>query len=487
MLRGLSIFITLIFINISLYAKDKSETYTLKGALTDAQKAQYEKWIGDVITALNGVGFGKKLEFNPTIVINEKKNAWPYIYTFCDENFYCCQPVKFGKDTITYYPIKAIPGLDNNEFAFKQLIANFIISNNIGKEIPYWFEKGLSSWVANKAGSPSWTERNYSYLIFLNTDRKETKSIEQIINFKYKFDNTERYLQEAQAWALMNWLMNQKTYLDDPKLILALSNLANKQSLLEVKNLNANWIEYLASNFLDRLPKEVQVSPNCKNVLDQEDLKGLFITIKKKNPNVSPDNIACMIGYTIHPTSFKNIIALVTDKQAIIREVAVQALGIIPDRSNLALLIEVSYSDPSKEVRYQSAKAISRLNMNIAPKELVNALSLEDPLFAGQAGASLATIGDTSTARNIIQKLGSVQSSTNSLEVTTTRNYIKDVNVVDGQYDPVIGTYQEGIKIEETILWVVELKANLILALNQLPLNHQAQTPELWYKWYSLQ
>jgi len=52
---------------------------------------------------------------------------------------------------------------------------------------------------------------------------------------------------------------------------------------------------------------------------------------------------------------------------------------------------------------------------------------------------------------------------------------------------PVIGVYEEGFETKETFLWVIELKNKLIQSLNQLPLNHQAKTAELWFKWYHSQ
>ena len=487
MSRLLILFFVILINNFSLLAKDAPDTYQIKGNLSVGQKAQYEQWTNSVIFAFNAVGPGRKLDFTPIIIINSKKNSWPYNYVFYEEDFFGCQPVKFTRDTVTFDPIKEVYGLANNEFAFKQVIANYLVCNNLGKNIPYWFEKGFSSCLASKSGAKDWLYRNYSYILFLSTERKEFKTIEQILDFKFKLDNKERFLQETYSWALIDWLMNQKEYLDSSNKILALSNTLNIQSFSDLKNENKIWIKFIETKYSNQLPLAIKIASDCQTILDQDDLKGLFFTIKKKNTFISDDYIAAMLGVNIHPTTLKNIIALIKSQSPVIREVAVRALGIIADRTALSDLIIAAYSDPAEEVRYGSANSIRKLNLQIAPKDLINALSSEDPILVAQAAISLAIIGDTATAKNMIQKLSSLRPSTNLLEITKTRNYISDYDVIDGVYDPVISTYQEGIVVEETILWVVEVRSKLILALNRLPLNYQGQTEALWFKWYATQ
>lgn len=488
MIRSFLLFTILtLILSISLYAKEPPETYTIKGKISDAQKATYDHWVKSVINAFDAIGPGRKLDFAPTIFISEKKNAWPYQYTFYNETFFSCQQVKITKDSLSFAPIKEIMSLDNNEYAFKQMIANHIITNNFGKNIPYWFEKGFSSYIANKAGASDWIGRNYSFLIFLSSEKKETRTIEQILNFKNKFDNKDRYFQEAYTWALIDWLMIQKEYKESSNLILALSSAKNIQSFTNVKNMNNSWVSYLESNYWNHLPKEIKVSADCQTVLDEEDLRGLFFTIKKANAIISPDNIAVMIGYTIHPTTFANIKAMVKDIRPIVRELSVKTLGLIPDRTSLPALIESSYGDIAETVRYESAKSISRLNYQIAPKDLVNSIGLEDPVSVGQVAMALANIGDPAPAKNLIQKLGSMRPVTSHIAITQTRNYVSDYNVVDGVLDPVISTYTEGIVSEVTVLWVLELRTNIMSALNKMPLNQQGLTEEVWYKWYAAQ
>ena len=83
--------------------------------------------------------------------------------------------------------------------------------------------------------------------------------------------------------------------------------------------------------------------------------------------------------------------------------------------------------------------------------------------------------------------MGVIRPESNTFSVVTTKNYVKDLDVIDGVLVPIIGTCKEGFETKETFLWVIELKNKLILSLNQLPLNHQAQTAEIWYKWYAAQ
>lgn len=487
MFRQSILIIAIFFINLSLIAKDAPDTYNIKGKLTDAEKKIYDNWVKSVISAFNAIGPGRKLDFTPTIVISEKKNSWPYQYYFYDEIFYNTQPLKFNKDSIGFNPIKEIASLNNNEFAFKQIVANYLVTTNLGKNIPYWFEKGLSSYLVTKSGAKNWAERNYSYLLFLDAEKRANKTIEQILNFKYKFDNKDRYLQDAYSWALVNWLMQQKEYSDSPNLILALSNTENKKTFTDVKALNSKWISSLETIYWEHLPQEVKISSECQTILDEEDLRGLFFTIKKKNPIISADNIAVMIGYTIHPQTLANIKTLVKDMRPVVRELAVKTLGIIPDRTSLTPLIEASYSDISETVRMESAKSIAKLNYQLAPKALLDCMNLEDPVSVGQVAMALANVGDPAPAKNMIQKLGSIRPTTNSLSITTTHNYVSDYNVVDGVLEPVISTCTEGISSEVTILWVVELRANFMSALNKMPLNYQGKTEADWYKWYAAQ
>ena len=477
----------LFFIAFSIQAKDKPITYQLKGNISDAEKGIYENWVQSVLEAFNGVGPGKKVEFTPIINIQAKKNSWPTQFHFYDEVFFSCQPLKHSKDTINFNPIKEITSLGNNEFAFKQLIANYLICNHFAKEIPFWFEKGLSSYLANKAGPKSWTERNYAFLLFLANEKNEIKTIEQILNFKNKFDNKDRYLQEAYSWALVNWLMQQKEYLDSPNLILAFSNPKNTKSVTDLKNLNESWKTFIDTNFWSHLPKTIKVTSECQTILEEEDLRGLFFTIKKKYPIISAEHIAIMLGATIHPQTLANIKTLVKDIRPVVRELAAKTLGIIPDRTSIPLLIEASYADISEPVRLESAKSISQLNYQLAPKALVDSLALEDPVSVGQVALALANIGDPGPAKNLVQKLGSIRPTTNYIAITETRNYVSDYNVVDGVYDPVISTCTEGIVSEVTILWVVELRANIMKALNKMPLNKQGQTEDIWYNWYKNQ
>lgn len=486
MLRQSFFYFIFFIYGLTVSGKDAPETFSIKGDLSADQKATYEHWVKSVISAFNAIGSGD-VKFVPVIQINSKKNSWPFSYSFYDEAFYSVQPSSFNKDKISFTPIKEVVGLSNNEYTFKYLIANHLISNHFGKNIPYFFEKGLSSYLASKSGGTNWITRNYSFLLFLSTERKETKSIGEILNFKSKYDNKERYLQEAYSWALIDWLMNQKDYLDSPQLILALSNLQNKQSFENVIKLNSNWNTFLDSNYWSHLPKEIKVSAEYKTVINEDDLQALFLSIKKKNIIISSDNIASMIGYTIHPETLENIKRMVKDIRPVVREVAVKALGLIPDRNSLPTLIEASYADVSEEVRYESAKAISKLNFQIAPKALVNSISLNDPVSVGQVAMALANVGDPAPAKNLIQKLNSIRPVTSYIAITNSRNYVADYDVVDGAYDPIVKTYHEGVVLEVTVLWVTVVKANLIAALNKLPLNNQGDTDEAWFKWYASQ
>jgi hypothetical protein len=487
MARNFIFFISFLFIFSINFAKDKPQTHTIKSNLPVAQIAVYEHWIKNVLDSFYNVGPGKKLEFTPVITIFDKRNSWPMPHVFYGENFFGLQPSKLTDTRIEFSPYKEIVGLGNNEYAFKYAIANYLVKNNINSKMPYWFEKGLSAYIASKGGDKSWVERNYSYILFLSTENKEIKSIEQVFNFRTNFDTKERFLQEAYSWAFVNWVMTQKEYVDAPNKILSFSNPENKQNFEELKKKNSEWVMYLETIFLKALPSLIKVSADCETVLNLEDLKGLFFTIRKRGNIVTDNEFVSMLGATIQEATYKNLVALTSSMQPTIREFAVRTLGLIPNRTALPALISIAYNDPSEAVRIEGAMAIRNLNKGIAPKELIDALTEEDPNLVGQVALSLSAIRDPTIAKNLIQKLGVIRPESNTFSVVTTKNYVKDLDVIDGVLVPIIGTCKEGFETKETFLWVIELKNKLILSLNQLPLNHQAQTAEIWYKWYAAQ
>ncbi len=487
MARILLVVLTLFYLPALHFANDKPQTYSIKSTLPQPQIDVYDYWIKNVLDSFYSIGPGKKLEFTPTINIPNKRNAWPINHVYYGENFFGLQPVKISKARIEFTPNKEVVGLGNNEFSFKQGIASYLISHNISSKMAYWFEKGLSSYIAFKGGDKSWVERNYSYILFLSFEKKEIKSIEQILNFKFNFDTKERFIQDAYSWAFINWLMSQKEYIDAPNKILSFSNPENARSFEEIKGKNAEWLKYLEANYVKAMPSLIKITADCDTVLTQEDLKGLFFTIHKRAKIVTDGEIVTMLGANIQEATFNNLLTLANSMQPVVREFAVRTLGLIPNRSVLSELVQIAYNDPSEIVRLESARAIRNLNKGVAPKELIDALGVEDPNLIGQVALSLSAIRDAVVAKNIIQKLGSIRPESNTFSVITTKNYIKDLDVVDGVLVPVIGVYKEGFESKETFIWVLELKNKLISSLNQLPLNHQVQTAELWYKWYSAQ
>jgi len=487
MARNLIIVIALHLLFCANIANDNQKSYSIKSNLPDAQVLIYDNWVKNVLDSFYNIGPGKKLEFSPTIVISNKKNAWPIRYVFYGENFFGLPPVKISTNRIEVSPNKEILGLGNNEFYFKQAIANHLINNNIKGKIPFWFEKGFAAYVAFKGGDKNWIERNYAYILFLSVEKKETKSIDQILKFKTNFDTKERFLQEAYCWALVNWLMTQKDFVEAPNKILSFSNTENINSFEELKNKNAEWVKYLETTFYSKLPSQISISSECEIVLNTEDLTGLFFTMHKRGKIITDGEIVTMLGANIQEATYQNLVKLASSMQPTVREFAIRTLGLIPNRSSLSEIISIAYNDPSEAVRLACARAIRNLNMGIAPKDLIDALGQENPNLIGQAALTLASIRDTTVAKTIIEKLGSIRPESNTFSVVNTKNYIKDLDVVDGVLVPVIGVYEVGFESKETFLWVIELKNKMIQSLNQLPLNHQAKTAELWFKWYHSQ
>ncbi len=446
----------------------------------------YKKWANETISAFKShISTNKQISHNVHIYITSKVSHWPRLHIFYNEAFFGDQPVAIRRNRFVFNPIVDAPGLQNNEFTFKEGFATYLITAYYEKKIPVWAQEGLPVFLAKEAGAIDWIARNFTYFILLSSEKGEYETVENILKFKNEIDNKKTYAQKVYSWAFTKWLFESKYDITMVEKIFKTRDIPSLETLTATKNIESAWLAFIQKMHERVLPYQININTNHEKNISLDDIKKFFLMAKKNHKQPSHELFRNFFDSEINKTTYENLKTLLTFEHPTIREYATYTFGLISDRSVLPLLIDLACKDDFAEVRERAAIAIREINMSYTPQILINNLNLKDAQHVANTAEAMGIIGDRTQARALIQKMHAIGSPDEYLAITKTQNYVSDYDVIDGRYKPIIKTHTEGVIVESKILWVTIVQPKMISALNNMALDHTSGDAQEWYKWLS--